>query len=143
VITIKNTQRKIKVNVPALKRALQKMLASAGYPDFDLGVWLTTNATIRSYNQKYRKIDKPTDILSFPYHPDLKPGQKIVVRDPEDRNLGDLIISLEFAIADAPNWDRSFTEHLHALCAHGIAHLLGYDHGPAMTRVENRLFVRS
>ena len=127
----------------ALKRALQKMLDSAGYPDFDLGVWLTTNATIRSYNKKYRKKDKPTDILSFSYHPKLKPGQKIVVSEPEDKNLGDLIISLEFAIADASNWDRSFKEHLHALCAHGIAHLLGYDHGPAMTRVENRLFVRS
>lgn len=118
MITIKNRVTKIKVNRRELRRAIQKILDVAGYPDFDIGVWLTTNKTIRVYNKKYRKQDKPTDVLSFPYHDKLKPGQKIVVKSPEDKNLGDILISLEYIKKD----------DLYRILVHGVAHLLGYDH---------------
>ena len=104
------------------------MLHVLGYQDFDLGIWFTTNQTIQRYNKKYRKKDKPTDILSFSYHTDLKPGQEIKVKEDEDKNLGDLIISLEFAQKDVKKLKKSIVEHLQILLVHGIAHLLGYDH---------------
>jgi len=66
--------------------------------------------------------------LSFPYHTDLKAGEKIKIKEPEDKNLGDIIISLEFAKKDAMELDRFLGTHLEILIAHGIAHLLGYDH---------------
>lgn len=129
MITIHNKQRKIHVNTPWLKTKAHAMLKNAGYPDFDLGILLTTNATIKKFNKTYRQKDKATDILSFPYHDTLKPGKTIVIRDPEDKNLGDIIISLEYAQVDAPKtWNRTFKDHLLFLLAHGIAHLLGHDH---------------
>ena len=129
MITVKQRQRKIKVNVKNIAATAQRMLTVLGYPDFDLGVLLTTNATIRRYNKKYRNKDKPTDILSFPYHSALKAGNKITSSCDEDKNLGDLIISLEYVQADAQKtWERTFEEHMTALLAHGIAHCLGYDH---------------
>ncbi len=128
MILIKNTQRKIKINTKKIKDDVEKMLHVLGYQDFDLGIWFTTNQTIQRYNKKYRKKDKPTDILSFPYHTDLKPGQEIKVKEDEDKNLGDLIISLEFAQKDVKKLKKSIVEHLQILLVHGIAHLLGYDH---------------
>ena len=128
MITIKNTQRKIPVNTARLKANAQKMLNALDYGDFDLGIWLTTNATIAKYNKTYRGKDKATDILSFAYHEQLQPGEAITVLEPEDKNLGDLIISIPYVIKDASRWGQTFTMRLDVLLAHGIAHLLGYDH---------------
>ncbi len=128
MILIKNTQRKIKINTAKLKQDAQKILDILGYPDFDLGIWLTTNKTMQKYNRIFRNKDKPTDILSFSYHPELKPGGKIDAKTPEDENLGDLIISLEFVKKDAPRWNMTFVERMPVLLVHGICHLLGYDH---------------
>ncbi len=127
MITIKNRQRKIKIDTVNLKALAQKMLESIKYNDFDLGILLTTNRAIRKYNKQYRKKDKPTDILSFGYH-QLKPGEHIKVEEPEDKNIGDLILSLEYIKKDAPRWNQTFDERIPILIAHGIAHLLGYDH---------------
>jgi len=129
MILINNRQRKIKVNSKDLQAKAEKMLAVLGYKDFDLGILLTTNKSIHTFNKTYRHKDKPTDILSFPYHPELKAGEKITIASPDDKNLGDLIISLEYVQKDAKKtWSRTFDDHLIALLAHGIAHLLGYDH---------------
>ena len=129
MILIKNRQRKIPVNTKLLEHALKRMLAHLDYKDFDIGILLTTNKSIREYNKKFRHKDKPTDILSFPFYPDLKPGKKIITQDPDDKNLGDIIISLEYAQQDAnKNRNRSLDEHLVILLAHGISHLIGYDH---------------
>ncbi len=129
MISIRNTQKTVALSTTQIKRTVEKMLSAAGYKGFDIGLWLTTNKTIRNYNKTFRKKDKPTDILSFPYHESLKPGEKIKVYADEDKNLGDLIVSVEFVLKDAPTrWERSFDDHMDALLAHGIAHLLNYDH---------------
>ena len=67
MILLKNTQRTIPVNVTQLKKEAQQILDLLGYPDFDLGIWITTNKTIQEYNATYRNKNKPTDILSFPF----------------------------------------------------------------------------
>lgn len=144
MIRIINRQRKISVDTIGLHNIIEKMLVALKYPNFDVGVLLTTDKTIHRYNKDYRGKDKPTDILSFPFHPDLKPGERIQVESLEDKNLGDIIISLEYVVRKAPEWGRSFEEHLIALLAHGLAHLLNYDHQTdeeyaVMQRVEKRL----
>ena len=128
MITLRNNLRKIKVSTTQLEKHAQVMLSSLGYNDFDLGILLTTNTTIRHYNKTFRKKDKATDILSFPYHTELKAGEKITVIEPEDKNLGDIIISVEYVIASAPEHGQTLPQRLDHLLAHGIAHLLGYDH---------------
>jgi probable rRNA maturation factor len=128
MITIKNTQRKITVNTQKVKKDIEHLLALLSYPDFDIGLWITTNKTVRSFNKQYRQKDKATDILSFPYYTDLKAGQKIKAVDPEDKNLGDLIISAPYVAKEATRLNIPFQEHMRNLIIHGICHLLGYDH---------------
>lgn len=112
----------------ALRADAQALLDILGYGDFDLGILLTNNNSIQEYNRAYRHQDKPTDILSFAYHSDLKAGEAITVNAPEDKNLGDIIISLEYVRKDAPNWDQTFEQRMRVLLVHGICHLRGYDH---------------
>jgi probable rRNA maturation factor len=128
MILIRNSQRKIFVDVKKLKRDAQTLLTALKYEDFDLGLWLTTNKTIQKYNAQYRHKDKPTDILSFPYHPQLKAGERIVAQTDEDKNVGDLIIAPEYVVQDAKNLGTTFEKRMQVLLVHGICHLLGYDH---------------
>lgn len=144
MITIKQTQRKIKFcTIPYFKKA-QKILSHLGYSDFDLGIWLTTNQTIQKYNQQFRKKNKPTDVLSFPYHPDLKGGQSIEVHSSDDKNLGDIIISVEYVYENKHHLEGTFEQRMDRMLVHGICHLLGYDHiedqdFEVMEALENKL----
>ena len=128
MITVKTTQRKIKVNLEKLKKDARTVLGLLNYHDFVLNIFLTTNKTIRAYNKKFRDIDKPTDILSFPFYPNLKPGEHIVPTVQDDKNLGDIIISLEYVQKNAKKLKTTIDDRLQALLVHGICHLIGYDH---------------
>jgi len=128
MITIKNTQRTFKIDHKAVEKTAQQILNELNYSDFDLGIWFTTNKTIRYYNKTYRNKDKATDILSFPYHPHLEPGQRIKVQEEDDKNVGDIIISLEFVHGVLPLYETSLDERIKVLLVHGICHLLGYSH---------------
>jgi len=128
MLNIKNTQRKFKINIDKISLDVKKILSLLNYQEFDLGIWFTTNKTIRYYNKKYRFKDKATDVLSFQYHTELKAGKKIKVKTEEDKNLGDLIISIEYAALEAKKRSVDLETHLQKLIVHGICHLLGYDH---------------
>ena len=128
MITVRNTQRTIAIDTDQLEHKAQKMLAAIGYDRFDLYIWLTTNKTIRHYNAQFRHKNSATDILSFPYHPYHAPGTPIIAQEEEDYNLGDIIISLEYVRKNAPQWQQTFAQRMDILLAHGIAHLLNYDH---------------
>ena len=128
MILVKNTQRKIPINIERLKKDAQKVLALLDYADYDLGIWITTNATIQQYNATYRGKSKPTDILSFPFHADLQAGDRIEPASPEEKNLGDLIISAEYVAGMLEECEMTLDERMRVLLVHGICHLLGYDH---------------
>lgn len=128
MITIKNTQRRIVIDTALLRRNTQKLLELTGYPNFDTAIWITTNATIRRFNAQYRHKDKPTDILSFPFYPELVAGERIIAPSDEEKILGDIIISAERVVRDARDLGVSFDERMRVLLVHGICHLLGYDH---------------
>lgn len=84
----------------------------------------TDDKFIKSLNNKYRGIDKPTDVLSF----SLKEG---AVKSPEvenDKLLGDIIISVETAQRQADTLNHSIEKELTVLLIHGLLHLTGYDH---------------
>ncbi len=127
MITIIDNQ-KIPIQKEQLKKDAQIILDYLEYPDFDLGIMLADNATIHEYNKKYRDKDKPTDILSFPFHDKLKAGDRIIAQTDEQKNLGDIIICPEYVREDLPRWEQSFDERMRTLLVHGICHLLGYDH---------------
>jgi probable rRNA maturation factor len=84
--------------------------------DRELSLLLTDDAEIRALNRRWRRLDRATDVLSFPM---------------AGRLLGDVVISAETAARRAgPRLDRE----LAFLMVHGVLHLLGHDHRKAAER---------
>ena len=79
----------------------------------ELGLILTDNREIKKLNQKYRGINKPTDVLSFPIDTAKKETDEYLI-------LGDIVISTEMAEKE--------NEKIAELFKHGLLHLLGFDH---------------
>jgi probable rRNA maturation factor len=112
----------------------EAMLESLGLLDAELSILLCDDATIRKLNRRYRKKNKPTDVLAFPMQegpgPAAHPGL-----------LGDVVISLPTATRQAVEHDRPIIQEVTFLLAHGLLHLLGYDH--ANKREERDMKVRT
>jgi probable rRNA maturation factor len=90
----------------------------------ELSLLLTDDERIRALNHAYRRQDKPTDVLSFPlweHQPPTPPGSAALP-------LGDIVISLPRAAAQAQELGHSALRETVFLFVHGLLHLLGYDH---------------
>ena len=98
-----------------LREAAREMLAKG--PRNELSLSLVTDRSMRALNRRWRKKDKPTDVLSFPLAPPGGTGP-----------LGDVVISLDTARRQAADGGWSLKLELRRLLAHGIVHCLGYDH---------------
>jgi probable rRNA maturation factor len=85
----------------------------------DVTVLLTTDATQRGFNRRFRGKNKPTDVLSFPADPGV-PGA--------DKFAGDLSISVPTACRQAMQQGHSLATEIKVLILHGVLHLAGYDH---------------
>ena len=85
---------------------------------------LTDDKFISSLNNKYRGIDKPTDVLSF----SLLEGADKSPEVESEKLLGDIIISVETAKRQADALNHSIEKELTILLIHGLLHLTGYDH---------------
>lgn len=128
MINIQNQQNDLKIDQAKLHADTTKILAALNYADFDLTILLVSEPVMQKFNRDYRKKDQPTDILSFPFYPLLKAGERILPQNEDDQNLGDLILCPLYILKDLPRWEKSFEERLQILLIHGICHLLGYDH---------------
>jgi len=93
--------------------------------DAELAIMLTDDAGIRTLNQNWRGIDKPTNVLSFPA---LQPPEGANEPDDMPRMLGDIAIAYETTRREADEEDKTFANHLSHLAIHGFLHLVGYDH---------------
>lgn len=103
-----------------LRRAIRTGLKYEHFEDdCEVSVSFVDNASIRVLNRQYRKIDRETDVLSFPADEDE--GLIPVV-------LGDIVLSLEKAQAQAIEYGHSFERETSFLTVHSLLHLLGYDH---------------
>ena len=95
--------------------------------DVELSVKLCSNDYIRELNRTYREKDAPTDVLSFPMWEasDIEEG---AYEDGHAVMLGDIILSVEKARAQAEEYGHSIRRELAFLSVHSTLHLLGYDH---------------
>jgi probable rRNA maturation factor len=115
---------------PDAEAVIQRAIdAAAQISDADVGnteiaVMLTDDAGIRTLNNNWRGIDKPTNVLSFPA---LQPTGPIGEDDPP-RMLGDIAIAYETMRHEADEAQKPFEHHLSHLTVHGFLHLIGYDH---------------
>ncbi|NMC33338.1 MAG: rRNA maturation RNase YbeY [Veillonellaceae bacterium] len=97
--------------------------------DTEISVLLVDNATIQELNRDYRGKDTPTDVLSFPQEEELDAeAEPAVIGGPSTRMLGDIVISVEKAVAQATEYGHSVERELAFLAIHGLLHLLGHDH---------------
>ena len=104
-----NTEFKIDISI------LEKIANSLTKKDIELLV--VKNDEIKELNKEHRKIDKATDVLSFPMDFDF-------VNMP----LGSIVISTDFVEEKSKEYGHSFNEEFSLLFIHGILHLLGFDH---------------
>ena len=91
-------------------------LASLGAADDGVTLLLTDDATVRDLNARFRQQDKPTNVLSFP-----------APANPE-HHLGDVALAYGVCAREAQEQGKPLAHHLQHLVAHGVLHLLGYDH---------------
>jgi probable rRNA maturation factor len=93
-----------------------------------LGLHLLDDEALRTANRSQRGLDATTDVLSFPLLPELQPSGDFVLPPDEPRHLGDVLISYPRARQQAAEYGHSVEREICYLLAHGILHLLGYDH---------------
>lgn len=79
-------------------------------------VLLTDDAGVQDLNQRFRGKDGPTNVLSFP-----------APENPED-HLGDIALARGVCVREAAEQGKTLAHHLQHLVAHGVLHLVGYDH---------------
>ena len=93
-----------------------------------ISITLTIPDVIKSINKKYRNIDNPTDVLSFPmFEKDEIEAIKKQKSEIEEC-LGDIIISVPKVIEQAEEYGHSIERELAYMVVHGFYHILGYDH---------------
>ena len=85
----------------------------------ELSLTLVDNRRMRAINRRWRGKDTATDVLSFPGGPSVGPGL---------RPLGDIVISFTTAKQAARDFDSTLEHELALYLAHGLLHLLGFDH---------------
>jgi len=129
MIEVVNRQRIRKLHVVPWIKRVEKMLDGIGKADSSVTVAFVSDKKIRELNRQFRRIDKATDVLSFP-------------GDSSDGDMGDIAISIETAARQAKQNGLTLDGEIAQLLLHGLLHLSGYDHetdNGEMNRLELRL----
>lgn len=114
-----------RIDQTLVKQVIGAVLAQEGVAQLvEISVLITDDAALQQLNRDYRGVDAPTDVLSFADDP-----QSAFVPAPGSlRYLGDIALSYERVLAQADDYGHSPQRELAYLVAHGMLHLLGYDH---------------
>lgn len=102
---------------------MQKIMEKTGYDQEEISVMFCTDGFIQELNRNYRKIDAPTDVLSF------ENGEKYSDEEGEWFSAGDIVISLDTLPENAEYFEVDKNAELKRLLVHGLLHLNGMDHG--------------
>ncbi len=116
------------VDAAWVERVVAGTLEMEGVPDdVLLSVVITGDERVHDLNRQFRGVDAPTDVLAFGEAP--TPASVPFVAAPgEPPYLGDVVVSLPRARAQAAEHSHALCDELRLLIVHGILHLLGYDH---------------
>ena len=130
-IYFENEQEKLPITYKMKMLIREAIETTLDFEDFrnvcEVSVTFTDNEGIHELNKKFRGVDKPTDVLSFPLF-DYEGETEEPPIDEIISNLGDIVISLEKAQEQAAEFGHSFERETAFLCVHSMLHLLGYDH---------------
>jgi probable rRNA maturation factor len=151
------------VSAKALARLTAAALNAAGAPSpASLALILSDDAELADLNVQHMGHEGPTDVLSFPMLPasafpahegqdhDLRrqPEAAFVLPPRRRVHLGDIVVSVERAVAQAPEQGWAAADELRQLVVHGVLHICGWDHADpaerdAMRRLEKEILARS
>ena len=128
-VTIQNRQKAVKVT-PEMRKLIRlscaAVLENQGFSDLaEVVVTFVDDAEIKKLNNEFRNIDKSTDVLSFPLG---EGGEYDLNPETGAYSLGDVVISVEHAVAQSEEYGHSFERELAYLTVHSMLHLLGFDH---------------
>jgi probable rRNA maturation factor len=125
---LRRAPRSVRLSTREVRTLADRMLRNLELEHAELSVLLTDDRRIHELNRRYRGKDKPTDVLAFELDGggDLGDGAQC---------LGDVVISLDTAARQAKSKRLPLLHEVRLLLAHGLLHLLGYDHArPAQKR---------
>mgnify|MGYP000199375680 CR=1 FL=1 len=139
-VIITNNQKAVKVPTGVrmlIRRCCHAVLRMEKFEDSaEISVTFVDNEQIRELNAQYRNKDAATDVLSFPMGEN---GVYDINHDTGAKILGDIVLSVEMAMAQAKRYGHSLEREIGYLTAHSMLHLLGYDHeNGGMERVRMR-----
>ena len=102
-----------------LNKVVSTILDQEKMSDCVINLRLLNDKEMKKLNMQFRQKDKTTNVLSFP-------NDDISVK--QTKNIGDIAISVEYVKEEAKKEGKTFDDHIIHMLAHGVYHILGYDH---------------
>ncbi|XP_060909883.1 endoribonuclease YbeY-like [Labrus mixtus] len=127
-VVLRNLQKVVPLRRARLRRDVDMLRHILGVQKFDLGIICVDNQRMQQINNTYRKKNVSTDVLSFPFYEDLRPGKLPCSLHRDELNLGDIFLGVEFVMKQCKEESMDLHGALTVVTAHGICHLLGYRH---------------
>ena len=118
---INNSNTKVE-ELDTLEKYIQYVTKKLKIENAIFNIILVDTDEIHRLNKEYRKVDRPTDVISFALEDNSN------FKNPVARMLGDIYICIPIAYEQAKNYNHSRIREICFLATHGILHLLGYDH---------------
>lgn len=117
-------ESRYRVNRKKIKERVKGVIRQQGLMGaVEVSIAIVGNRKMQSLNKKYRNIDKPTNVLSFPQN-----EGPYSVQPKDHLFLGDIIISYPVVIEEASRYNKLVDEWIAELVEHGLLHLLGQHH---------------
>ncbi|EDV26674.1 uncharacterized protein TRIADDRAFT_54920 [Trichoplax adhaerens] len=134
-VLIRNTQRAVRLDVKLFDQHVQQLMRLFELQQFDVAVLLIGQAKMAEINTRFNPDAKgATDILSFPFHENLRASLSSKSILPWECDLGDIFICPKMI---CQRFDKSILqEQLPVYVTHGICHLLGYIHDDEKSQIE-------
>ena len=112
-----------------LRRAVKLTLVHTGISlPVELGLVIASDETVHELNRSYRSVDSTTDVIAFALSERGAKSEVFIVPPDDVIHLGEVIISYPQAKRQAEEQRHPLERELALLVAHGVLHLLGYDH---------------
>ena len=128
-VMIANDQKEVKIPTGMrmlVRRCCHAVLVQENFEgSAEISVTFVDDARIQELNKQHRNIDKATDVLSFPLGEN---GVYDINPETGAKMLGDIVISMERAVAQAEEYGHPLQREVAFLTVHSMLHLLGYDH---------------
>lgn len=93
----------------------------------EVSISFVTDREIHELNREWRGIDRPTDVLSFECD-GVDDEMDAAMLEEMDFELGDIVVAVDVAERQAPEYGMTFSDEMSLLITHGLLHLCGYDH---------------